>query len=152
MFDAARARKAFAAGALALTVLGGASACGGSDNKSADEAPATLNTALQAHARGQYAAAIDDYNKVLKQDSSNKFAWYNLGAIAQVQNRPDEARNDYNKTLAIDPNYEPALFNLAIVTTASGDTKGATALYRRAVAANPSDASAHYNLGLLLRK
>src|SRR5215213_7397870 len=109
MFNFVRIRKSAVVGALALTVLSGAAACGGGDEKKSNQdATATLDAGLQAHARGNFDAAVVDYNKVIKADSNNKFAYYNLGAIAQAQNRPGEARADYNKTIAIDPNYGPA--------------------------------------------
>src|SRR3954451_15541984 len=92
-----------------LALLAGAVGCssgGGGDSKSTaspSSATADLQAGLRAHARGQYDQAIADYNAVLKQDPKNKFALYNLGAIAQLQGRAGEAKTDYNKVLAIDP-------------------------------------------------
>ena len=62
---------------------------------------------------------------MLKLDPTNKYAFYNLGYIAQTQGDKGGAETQYNKTLAIDAKYDPALYNLAILKTAAGDNDGA---------------------------
>ena len=82
----------------------------------------------------------------------DKYAYYNLGFIAQTRGNKSDAESQYKLALAIDPKYDPALYNLAILRTAAGDTQGAVTLYQQAIAANAKDANAHFNLGLLLRQ
>jgi Tfp pilus assembly protein PilF len=141
---------------LCVCVLGACGSSSKSGNGPATTNPksatALLNKALQEHVAGKLAEAKADYEAVIRLDPQNKFAFYNLGLIAQTQHGSVEAESNYQLALTIDPSYEPALYNLAIVRTAAGDATGALDLYERAIAASPKDAKAHFNLGLLLRK
>jgi tetratricopeptide (TPR) repeat protein len=143
-----------------IMLIAALSACG-SNSKGASPAPsaadetsaaALLSKALREHVAGNSAQAQKDYEAVIQNDPRNKFAFYNLGLIAQTQNRASDAEDKYRLALTIDSAYEPALYNLAILRANAGDTAGAIDLYRRAIAAKPKDASAHFNLGLLLRR
>jgi tetratricopeptide (TPR) repeat protein len=130
--------------------------CGGDEESggsaSAKDVTKTLNGALQAHVEGNLDQAGAAYQKVLELDPNNKFAFYNIGLLAQNGNRAEVAETQYRRVLQLDPQYGPALFNLAIIRTGKGDTTEAVSLYNQAIAANDADAGAHYNLGLLLRK
>jgi tetratricopeptide (TPR) repeat protein len=136
-------------GLAAIVVACGGGGSGANPNETASDA---LNRGLQAHAAGKLDDAAKAYFDVLAKDPANKFAYFNLGEIAQRQNRTVAAESYYRLALEQDPKMTSALFNLAIVRTAVGDTKEAVDLYRRAVAADPSFAAAHFNLGLLLRQ
>lgn len=139
---------------LALSVA----ACSGSDPaaQSAKVAPnaktasTALDAGLKAHAAGHLTTAVADYNKTLKYDATNKFAFYNLALIDEGHSNYGLAEAKYRSALKTDPAYEPALFNLAILRTGPDATE-AISLYERAVAANSKDAAAWLNLGLLLR-
>jgi tetratricopeptide (TPR) repeat protein len=113
-------------------------------------ASAALDAGLKAHAAGDLAAAVTDYNKTLKYDATNKFAFYNLALIDEGNSNYGLAEANYRSALKKDSAYEPALFNLAILRTGP-DAKEAISLYKRAVAADKKDAAAWLNLGLLLR-
>ena len=89
---------------------------------------------------------------MLKADADNKYAFYNLGLIAQNGGRLDDATKQYRRVLELDPKYEPALFNLAIIREHDGDTAEAVALYLHVIEANPAAAGARLNLGLALKK
>jgi tetratricopeptide (TPR) repeat protein len=138
--------------AIIALLMGLGVACGGSSPPGAATADDLLNRGLQAHAAGKLDEATQAYFETLAKDPKNKFAYYNLGEIAQGQSRLVAAESYYRLALELDPKMTLALFNLAIVRTATGDTAGALDLYRRAVAADPNYASAHFNLGLLLRQ
>ncbi len=140
----------------------GATACSGSDTApnaagastvapNAKLALAALNAGLKAHAAGDLVTAAADYNKALKYDATNKFAFYNLALIDEANGNYGLAEDKYRSALKTDPAYEPALFNLAILRTARNDPKEAISLYERAVVADKKDAAAWLNLGLLLR-
>jgi len=147
--------------ALALTsVLAlGATGCsggsgGGSSSTSVDtkKASAALKDGLKAHSSGDLKVAEADYNKTLKYDPNNKFAFYNLALIDASNGNYGVAEKHYRAALKADAKYEPALFNLAILRTARKDPSEAISLYKRAVAVNKKDAAAWLNLGLLLRE
>lgn len=156
--SAARAGRLLGCVAVTVALALGATACGGSDSSSGDSssAPETkkaataLDAGLKAHADGDLTAASAAYEKTLKYDAKNKFAFYNLALIDEASGNYGLAEKKYRSALKSDPAYEPALFNLAILRTGP-NPKEATSLYQRAVKANPKDASAWLNLGLLLR-
>jgi tetratricopeptide (TPR) repeat protein len=95
--------------------------------------------------------AARTYGRVLELDPHNKFAWYNLGAIAQRYGRRADARAAYDKALKIDPSFPSALFNEAILLTSSEPDR-AIGLLKRALAVNPKAGTAHLLLGRILAK
>lgn len=135
---------------VAVVLLGAACSRDAGADGDQQGAGATLSAALRAHADGRLDEAARLYHQVLVLDPQNKFAYYNLGLIAQTHGLDQDAADDYGQALAIDPVYAPALFNLAIIRTEQGDAQAAVDLYRQAIAANPTDARAHLNLGFLL--
>jgi tetratricopeptide (TPR) repeat protein len=124
--------------------------CGGGSG--GDSAADALNRGLAAHAAGKLDDAVTAYFQTLEKDPKNKFALYNLGEIAQRQNRLVAAEAYYRLALEQDPKMESALFNLAIVRTNVGATADAVALYKQVIAVNANNAAAHFNLGLLYRQ
>lgn len=128
-------------------------ACGGSSDLTTKKKDQLLNAGLQAEVQGDYKTAKKNFEDLLKADPTNKFAHYNLGYIAQTQDRNGtEATKHYEAALKTDPEYAPALYNLAIIKTERGDDDGAILLYRKAATANPTDANTQLNLGFLLYK
>jgi tetratricopeptide (TPR) repeat protein len=109
-----------------------------------------LNAGLHAQVSGDAKAAISDYNQVIALDSTNKYAYYNLGLIAQQQNRSSDAEKYYRTALIIDPNYQPAIFNLAVLQ-ASVNPWESVDLYMHLIELSPSDADAYNNLGFALK-
>jgi tetratricopeptide (TPR) repeat protein len=124
-------------------------ACGGTPStNTADDA---LSRGLQAHAAGKLDEATAAYFETLAKDAKNKFAFYNLGVIAQGQSRAAAAESYYRLAIDQDPKMGSALFNLAILRAQAGANQEAADLYRRVIAIDPNYAAAHFNLGLLLR-
>jgi len=132
---------------LALAACGGP-ASGGANETAAD----ALNRGLAAHAAGKLDEAVAAYFTTLSKDPKSQFAYYNLGEIAQRQNRLVAAESYYRLALDLDPKMESALFNLAIVRTIVGATADAVALYKQVIAIDANNAAAHFNLGLLYRQ
>jgi len=128
-------------------------ACGGSNPTAQGSDPAgdALARGIAAHNANKLDEATKDYFEVLAKDPKNKFAFYNLGQIARVQNRLAIAEGYYRLSLETDPNYGPALFGLGAVRQAFGAVQDAIDLYRKDVGIEPNNAAAHYNLGILLR-
>jgi tetratricopeptide (TPR) repeat protein len=148
-----RSRTAAWRAVAALSLVAVLSLAGCSFGKSASsKANDTLAQGLAAHQAGKLTLAAKAYNDVLKVDSRNKFAYYNLGLIYQTQGNSAGAESNYRLALSVDPNFGPALFNLAIVRKALGDLNGAIALYQQDIRADPKNAGAHLNLGLALQE
>jgi Tfp pilus assembly protein PilF len=102
--------------------------------------------------RGDFAAAKSTFENVLAVDGTNKFAWYNLGVLAQQRRQVAEAVKDYDRALMSDPAYTPALYNKAIVVEAKNQDL-ATALYQQILTIDPKASTTYVRLGLLqLRK
>jgi tetratricopeptide (TPR) repeat protein len=110
-----------------------------------------LSKALQAHTAGKLDEATVAYFETLAKDPKNKFAFYNLGVIAQGQNRAAAAESYYRLAIDQDALMGSALFNLAILRALAGANQEAADLYRRVIAIDPNYAAAHFNLGLVLR-
>lgn len=135
---------------LPLLVLAVAlAACGGTPTT--DTTSDALSRGLQAHTAGKLDEATAAYFEALAKDSKNKFAFYNLGVIAQGQNRPAAAESYYRLALEQDLKMASALFNLAILRSVAGANQESADLYRRVIAVEPNNAPAHFNLGLVLR-
>jgi tetratricopeptide (TPR) repeat protein len=108
----------------------------------AASAAALISTGIaQANSR-QYQQAETTFRDVFVVSPGNKFAWYNLGLLAQLQNRPSEALADYSHAIATDPSYTPAMYNKAILLE-STDPRSALTLYQKITAINPKAATAY---------
>jgi tetratricopeptide (TPR) repeat protein len=140
-----------AGGAALLVILSLTAACGGATPTKPDPAADALARGIAAHNANKLDEATKDYFEVLASDPKNKFAFYNLGQIARIQNRLAIAEGYYRSALEIDPNYGPALFGLGVVRQAFNAIPEAIDLYRKDIGIEPSNAAAHYNLGILLR-
>ncbi|HEX2180385.1 MAG TPA: tetratricopeptide repeat protein [Actinomycetota bacterium] len=110
----------------------------------------SFRQAEEAIDAGRIDEASSHYRDILRRDPSNKFAFFNLGMLAQLGNRGAEARDFYSRALRSDANFLPALFNLAILEEANGNNRAAEGLYRRVIREHPDHAASRYNLGLLL--
>ena len=128
--------------------------CGGSTKSSSQSssasastsptssAAALINTGIaQANAK-QYQQAETTFRDVLVVSPNNKYAWYNLGLIAQVQNQSSPAIADYSKALSIDAKYTPAMYNKAILLERT-NLHSALALYQQITSINPKAATAY---------
>jgi tetratricopeptide (TPR) repeat protein len=111
-----------------------------------------LREGLQAHQEGRIDEAERLYREALEEDPDNKFAYYNLGVIAQGRGDLELAEENYRQALRVDPNFSSALFNLALVRSELGAVEEAIELYRQVLLIQPRNAGAHLNLGLLLRR
>ncbi|MEU5398046.1 tetratricopeptide repeat protein [Streptomyces sp. NPDC005963] len=91
------------------------------------------------------------FKQVLALDPKNKFAWYNLGVLAQNEGRPGDAHKAYDAALKTDASYTSALFNKALLLEKS-DPDAALKLLRRAVVANPKASTAYFHIGETLAR
>ena len=144
------ARTVAGAGVLILALAGLlASAC--NSGRSADPAGDALARGVAAQNSGKLEDAKKEYYETLAQDPKSKLAFYNLGQIARVANKPQIAEGYYRSAIEIDGSYAPAIFGLAFVRAQQDAAADAIVLYRRTITLDPNYAPAHYNLGLLLR-
>ncbi|MEH1167887.1 tetratricopeptide repeat protein [Micromonospora sp. CPCC 205539] len=120
---------------------------GGTDTAAA---PADLlKLGVEQGQAGNFDEAKATFDKVVAAESNNKFAWFNLGFIAQSRNQADEAISNYDKALAADATYKPALYNKAIVLESKEPTTSMD-IYRKVVSIDNKSSTAYLRLGLLL--
>ncbi|MFF0231246.1 tetratricopeptide repeat protein [Micromonospora sp. NPDC005254] len=108
-----------------------------------------LKLGVEQGQAGNLDAAKATFEKVLDADVNNKFAWFNLGFIAQSRNQNDEAISSYDKALAADASYKPALYNKAIALEGTEPTKSVD-IYRKVVSIDNKASTAYLRLGMLL--
>jgi len=58
-------------------------------------------------------------------DPQGAAAWYALGRLARLKERPDEAEQHFRRAIALAPDYGDAHYGLAMVLLAKGDKDGA---------------------------
>ncbi|MFG1648736.1 tetratricopeptide repeat protein [Micromonospora sp. NPDC049275] len=120
----------------------------GGDNTGAASAD-LLKLGVEQGQAGKLDEAKATFEKVLDADENNKFAWFNLGFIAQSRNQNDEAISSYDKALAADASYKPALYNKAIALESTEPTKSVD-IYRKVVSIDSKASTAYLRLGTLL--
>jgi tetratricopeptide (TPR) repeat protein len=113
-------------------------------------APADLlNLGVEQGQAGNFDEAKATFEKVLAAEANNKFAWFNLGFIAQSRNQADEAVSNYDKALEADASYKPALYNKAIALEGK-DPATSMEIYRKVVSIDDKSSTAYLRLGMLL--
>ncbi|MGC4894992.1 tetratricopeptide repeat protein [Micromonospora sp. DT31] len=116
----------------------------------APQTPAELlQQGVQQGQAGQADEAKKTFEKVLSLQADNKFAWFNLGYLAQSRGLGSEAVTNYDKALEIDGSYRPAMFNKALLLEAEKPDE-ALALYRKIVDADKAASTAYLRLGVML--
>ncbi len=81
---------------------------------------------------------IDYYQKLLKYDSSDAYAYYNLGLAYYYKNNFVQAIFNYNRALQINPNYAEAYFGRAMVHFRKDSLQEALSDIDRALKLNPN--------------
>jgi tetratricopeptide (TPR) repeat protein len=158
-------RQVFGSLACGAVLLTGVAACsetpaekpqtsnaGNSDNANGGSTPADLlKLGVEQGQAGDFDAAKTTFEKVVAAEANNKFAWFNLGFIAQSRNQADEAISNYDKALEADANYKPALYNKAIALESKAPTTSMD-IYRKVVSIDNKSSTAYLRLGILLSK
>ena len=146
-------RRTLVATAALPLIVALAAACGGGGSaaKPADPTPDALARGIAAQNANKIDEATTAYFEVLSSDPKNKFAYYNLGQIARLQNKFAIAEGYYRSALESDPNFGVALFGLGATRQALNAIDDAISVYRKDISVEPNNAAAHYNLGILLR-
>ena len=75
----------------------------------------TFDTALQKMEAGEYAGAIELFNKVLTVEPMHMQSWGNIGLAYAGLGKKARALECLNKALEVDPDYEVAIVNKALV-------------------------------------
>lgn len=89
------------------------------------------------------------YRKVMRIDSADPAAAFNLGNLLRSVGKKVEAEAAYRAATKADPRFAEAWYNLADMLDDQGQPDKAIAYLNRAVQADPDYADAIFNLGLL---
>lgn len=107
---------------------------------------------FNAYINGNYATALDYYNKSLAADPKYTRAWIDKGNVLIKLNRTTEAVSAYDSALAIDGNV-PEFWNMrGEVLLAAGNYTAARDSFNRALALAPDYNIAAENLNRTLAK
>jgi tetratricopeptide (TPR) repeat protein len=116
--------------------------CGVLANAASDPVQETFDRAVQALSKGDYGAAEQDFQAVLKQQPNNVGAIGNLGILYARTNRIDKAITAYQRALHLSPNDEPILLNLGIVYLKEELHSRALPYFERVLAIDPHNQQA----------
>ncbi len=97
--------------------------------------------------KGEYVAAIPEWQKALAMDPNDAHARNNYGQTLARAGNTDEAIAELRRVIAAKPDYAEAENNLGFVLAGLGKTEEAAAHYLRAIAAKPGYAPPYNNLG-----
>jgi Flp pilus assembly protein TadD len=97
--------------------------------------------------KGEYEAAIAEWNKALELSPENDRAHSNVGLLLIGVGKFDEAIPHFEKTLKANPEYPDAHSNLGVALAGAGKVDQAMAEFEKALQINPASAEAHNNLG-----
>ena len=109
-----------------------------------------FDLALGLADRGQFDAAISEWNKALAIDPESFKAENNLGIALLRSGRVAEAVAHFEKSVAIQPAYPQAHFNFGNALSVAGQADRALAEWQKAVELYPGFADARAALGLAL--
>lgn len=89
--------------------------------------------------RGEFEAAMADYDAALALDTQNVFALADRGEAYALQGDDARARADFAAAIAIDPHDRGALDGTGWMAMSSGDSAGAIAAFTKAIESDPKD-------------
>jgi tetratricopeptide (TPR) repeat protein len=107
-----------------------------------------LQSGLTQAEKKNWSVATTDFQKVLAINSSNVYANYDLGWIAQSRGNSNDAISYYKKCLAANAAYTPAMYNEAILLETSNPQQ-AIAVYQKIVSIDPKAATAYLRMALV---
>ena len=109
---------------------------------------------------GKYPKAVEQHNAAIKLNPKHTGAYLDLGMVAQLSKRPDEARRYYQKVIdltegsqyeAIDTVRETALYNLGVLALDDKKYEDAAGYLKGALRIRKDASDTYYNLARALR-
>jgi predicted Zn-dependent protease len=68
-----------------------------------------------AYAKGETAAALDAYRKLVGEGAADVVVWTRIGNLELLQNHPHRAAEAYDHAVQLDPTYTEAWHNMALI-------------------------------------
>jgi tetratricopeptide (TPR) repeat protein len=101
---------------------------------------------LESHDPAVLEKAANEFRSELKVTPEDGACEFQLGQIAQVEGRTQEARSHFERALALSPSFVQALIALGKLCSQQKDYKEAISLLSRATGLQPANETAHYAL------
>jgi len=102
--------------------------------------------------KGDWDAAMADYNEAIRLDPNYSAAYDNRGNVKRQKGDLNGATADIDQAIRLNPKNAIAYFNRGKVKEAKGDLEGAIADFNHAISLNPKYAAAYKDRGNLKRK
>lgn len=115
-------------------------------------ARAHTNFANALGGQGDIDAAIREYQRALRIDSTLPEAHNNLGWYLDKAGRGDEALSQYEQAIRVDSRYTEARNNYGVALAKRGQIDEAIREFSASLAVDPAQPDAHYDLAVLLSK
>jgi tetratricopeptide (TPR) repeat protein len=109
-----------------------------------------FDEAVQLGKKGQYEAAIAEWEKIAETDADDARVQNNLGSALAWIGRFEEAVPHYEKGLELNPQYHAIHNNLGLALAATGHPDEAILQFRKGLEFYPESADLHNNLGRVL--
>ena len=109
-----------------------------------------FDEAVQLGKKGQYEAAIAEWEKIAETDADDARVQNNLGSALAWSGRFEEAVPHYEKGLELNPQYHAIHNNLGLALAATGHPDEAILQFRKGLEFYPESADLHNNLGRVL--
>ena len=109
-----------------------------------------IDSAVSLIAAGKNSDAKVILGKILVDAPNHVLANFNMGVMAQFENRLDDAVNYYSTALVGAPMFKSALYNRGLANRDIGNIDQAIADLNTVIANYPESASAAFNLGNIL--
>jgi tetratricopeptide (TPR) repeat protein len=113
---------------------------------------ALINAGSLARRQGNYAVAIDYFERVIKLVPTHSHAYVNIGNVYVRQRNPEKAIEYYTKALKMQKNDSYIYFNFAAAYVGLRDYEKAKEYYNKALKINPNLIPAHKMLMKLYKK
>ncbi len=108
--------------------------------------------AVKLSSKGEYAKAVSEFDKIIKQDPNFADAYSDRGVAKYHLNDLAGSLEDLNKALELEPENPYRYASRAYIRDRAGDTRGAVEDYRKALELEPENAVSQNNLGMLEEK
>lgn len=109
-----------------------------------------IDSAVNLITAGKNSDAEEILKKILSESPNHVLANFNMGVLAQFDNRLDDAIKYYSAALVGAPKFKSALYNRGLANRDIGNIDQAIADLNTVIANYPDAASAAYNLGKIL--
>ncbi len=105
-------------------------------------------SAFEAFLEGHTAAALPQFQWILKSDPQNTLARFHLGECYLRLKKPQDALREWTTTLKLDPQYAPAAESIGEYWLAQGDYAKARRRFQQVLALTPESYSGHFQLAI----